>query len=218
MISLNDKKYILFDLDGTITDSCEGIVNSVRYALKKFEIIEYDTEVLYKFIGPPLLDSFMKYYGFSKEKAVTAVKYYREYYSKTGIFENRLYEGIGELLKELHQNGKRVILATSKPEKFADIILEHFNISKYFDFVGGATMNEKRSQKEEVIDYILKSQNISPDNAVMIGDTKFDIIGAHMFGMEAIGVLYGFGSEQDLIDANADHIVTNVNELKKLLI
>lgn len=215
---MNDKKYILFDLDGTITDSCEGIVNSVRYALKKFEIIEYDTEVLYKFIGPPLLDSFMKYYGFSKEKAVTAVKYYREYYSKTGIFENRLYEGIGELLKELHQNGKRVILATSKPEKFADIILEHFNISKYFDFVGGATMNEKRSQKEEVIDYILKSQNISPDNAVMIGDTKFDIIGAHMFGMEAIGVLYGFGSEQDLIDANADHIVANVNELKKLLI
>ena len=215
---MNDKKYILFDLDGTITDSCEGIVNSVRYALKKFEIIEYDTEVLYKFIGPPLLDSFMKYYGFSKEKAVTAVKYYREYYSKTGIFENRLYEGIGELLKELHQNGKRVILATSKPEKFADIILEHFNISKYFDFVGGATMNEKRSQKEEVIDYILKSQNINPDNAVMIGDTKFDIIGAHMFGMEAIGVLYGFGSEQDLIDANADHIVANVNELKKSLI
>ena len=215
---MNDKKYNLFDLDGTITDSCEGIVNSVRYALKKFEIIEYDTEVLYKFIGPPLLDSFMKYYGFSKEKAVTAVKYYREYYSKTGIFENRLYEGIGELLKELHQNGKRVILATSKPEKFADIILEHFNISKYFDFVGGATMNEKRSQKEEVIDYILKSQNISPDNAVMIGDTKFVILGAHMVGMEAIGVLYGFGSEQDLIDANADHIIANVNELKKLLI
>lgn len=218
MISLKNKKYILFDLDGTITDSCEGIVNSVRYALKKFEIVEYDMEVLYKFIGPPLLDSFMKYYGFNKEKAITAVKYYREYYSKTGIFENRLYEGIAELLKELHKNGKRVILATSKPEKFANIILEHFNILKYFDFVGGATMDEKRSQKEEVIDYILKVQNINPNNAVMIGDTKFDIIGAHMFGMEAIGVLYGFGSEQDLINVEADHIVANVTELKKILI
>lgn len=215
---MKNKEYILFDLDGTITDSSDGIINSTRYALRKFGIEEYDIKKLYKFIGPPLIDVFMEYYGFSREKAIKAVKHYREYYTEKGIFENRLYSGIKELLKELSKNGKKVILATSKPEKFAKEILKHFEIDKYFCFVGGATMDEKRSEKEEVLDYILKECKISPHNAVMIGDRKFDIIGAHAFGIEAVGVLYGFGSEEELKDYKADHIAASPEELKKILI
>ncbi len=215
---MKNKEYILFDLDGTITDSSKGIINSARYALKKFGIEEKDTAKLYKFIGPPLINAFMEFYGFEKDKAVTAVEYYREYYSVTGIFENRLYDGIKELLSKLNESGKRVILATSKPEKFAKEILRHFEIDKYFYFVGAATMDEKRSEKEEVLEYILKECKISPQNAVMIGDRKFDIIGAHAFGIEAVGVLFGFGGLEELKNAKADHIAATPEELKKILI
>lgn len=211
-------KYVLFDLDGTITDSSDGIINSVRYALKKFGIDKQDTSKLYKFIGPPLIDAFMKYYAFSKANAQKAVEYYREYYTEKGIFENRLYDGIKELLSELQESGKKVILATSKPKKFANQILEYFKINKYFYFVGGATMDEKRSQKEDVLKYILKECDIGPKDAVMIGDRSFDIIGAHAFEIEAIGVLFGFGSEEELKNANADCIVSDTNELKRILI
>lgn len=215
---MKGKKYVLFDLDGTITDSSEGIINSIRYSLKKFGIDEYDTAKLYKFIGPPLVDSFVKYYGFEKAKATEAVRYYREYYSQKGIFENRLYSGIKELLKVLNKSGKKVILATSKPEKFAKEILGYFDIEKYFYFVGGATMDEKRSEKEEVLEYILKQCKINPNDAVMIGDRKYDIKGAHAFGIEAVGVLFGFGNLEELKNAEADHIVADTQELAKILI
>jgi len=208
---------IFFDLDGTLTDPSEGITNSVVYALKKFGITETYREKLYEFIGPPLIDSFMGYYGFSKEKAVTAVEYYREYFSVNGIFENRLYNGIDSLLKTLCESGKKLYLATSKPQEFAEQILHHFCLSQYFCFVGGATMDEKRSQKDEVIAYILKECNINPKNAVMVGDRKYDVLGAHKLGLKAVGVTFGFGTKEELYNASADIIVSTVNELENTL-
>ena len=208
-------EYILFDLDGTLTDPSLGITNSVMYALKKFKIEIKDRTELYKFIGPPLINAFMDYYGFSKEDALKALSYYREYFSVTGIFENRLYDGIFELLKELWADGKKVILATSKPQEFAKRILDFFGISDFFYFVGGATMDESRSEKDDIIEYVLNQCKISPDNAVMVGDRKYDILGAHKFGIKAIGVTYGFGSEEELATAGADCIAHSVTELKE---
>lgn len=207
-------EYILFDLDGTLTDPSLGITNSVMYAFKKFGIEIKDRSELYKFIGPPLINAFMDYYGFSKEDAVKALGYYREYFSVTGIFENRLYDGIFELLKKLKEDGKRIILATSKPQKFAERILEHFGVSEFFYFVGGATMDESRSEKDDIIEYVLKECEISPDDAVMVGDRKYDVLGAHKFRVKAIGVTYGFGSKEELEEAGADIIASSVTELE----
>ena len=216
---MKDKKYILFDLDGTLTDPGEGITNSVEYALKKYGIDVEDKTRLYKFIGPPLIDSFMNFYGFSKEKAIQAVEFYREYFRVTGIFENLVYEGIPELLEELNKAGKMVVLATSKPEDFAKQILEHFQLSEYFCFVAGATMSETRTHKHEVISYALKELGISDiSSAVMVGDREMDIIGAHKSGLKAIGVLYGYGSGEELEKAGADYIVKDVAELKRILL
>lgn len=214
-----NKRYILFDLDGTLTDPALGITNSVEYALRKFGLEVPDKKELYRFIGPPLIDSFEEFYGFSKPQAVKAVEYYRENFSTKGIYENKLYNGIPELLEGLKKADKTVILATSKPEQFACEILRHFGIIKYFDFVAGATMNETRTKKEEVIDYALKSCSITePDNAVMVGDRKYDIIGGHSFGIKAIGVLYGYGSLEELESAGADLIAKDVAELTGILL
>lgn len=212
-------KYILFDLDGTLTDPALGITNSVQYALKKFGIEAKDRRELYKFIGPPLIESFMAYYGFDHEKAEKAVEYYREYYSVKGIFENSLYDGIEKMLAALKKSGKRVILATSKPEKFAKQILEFFEIDKYFDFVAGATMNETRSKKDEVIAYALEQCEISDsENAVMVGDRKYDIEGAHTFNIKGVGVLFGYGSKQELENAKADFLAEDIEKLCEILL
>ena len=214
---MKNKEYILFDLDGTLTDPAEGITNSVEYSLKKYGIKVEDKKSLYKFIGPPLFESYMKYYGFSKEKAIQAVEFYREYFRDTGIFENKVYKGIPELLQKLNENGKKVILATSKPEEFAKRILVHFNLDKYFYFVAGATMSETRTKKGEVIAYILESLKIEDTKkAVMVGDREMDINGAHEFGLEAIGVLYGYGNMEELQNAGADAIVKDVAALQDL--
>ena len=211
-------EYVFFDLDGTLTDPAEGITNSVAYALSRFGIPNCERSGLYKFIGPPLIDSFMKYYGFSKQKALKAVEYYREYFSAKGIFENTLYDGITDLLKCLKSADKKIVLATSKPDKFAKIILEHFKISEYFDFLAGATMNETRTQKDEVIAYALENLGINDTSSViMIGDRKYDIEGAHKFGIPAVGVLYGYGSSEELLEAKADYTVSTVKELNDIL-
>ena len=144
-------KFVFFDLDGTLTDPGIGITNSVMYALKKFGIEEKDRKELFRFIGPPLIPSFMKYYGFSKEEAVRAVVFYREYYAERGIFENKLYAGIPELLGKLKDDGIKVVMATSKPEIFAEKIAKHYDIAKYFDLIAGATESETRTEKDEVI-------------------------------------------------------------------
>lgn len=215
---MNNYKYILFDLDGTLTDSALGITNSVKYALQKLGAPIPPYEMLCKFIGPPLLDGFRDFCGFEPEKANRAVKYYREYYETTGLFENEVYGGIPELLKKLKKAGKTVILATSKPEKFAKIILEHFNLSGYFDFVAGATLDEARNNKDTVIAYALTECNITDKSrAIMVGDRRHDIDGAKTNGIPCVGVLYGFGDRKELETAGADFVAADNNELFNIL-
>ena len=212
-------KYILFDLDGTITDSALGITNSVKYALNKLNAPIPPYETLCKFIGPPLLDGFRDICGFDAEKAQEAVKLYREYYETTGLYENAVYDGIPEFLRALKEKGKTVILATSKPEKFARLILEHFNLIQYFDYAAGATIDETRNKKDAVIAYALKECNITDKSlAVMVGDRHHDIFGAKQNGIASIGVLYGFGSHEELTAAGADYIAENIDELYKILL
>lgn len=198
----------LFDLDGTITDSSAGITNSVMYALKKFGIEEGDRRKLYKFIGPPLTDSFREYYGFSEKKAWEAVAYYREYYQEKGIFENKVYDGFEDMLRTLKSAGKRLIVATSKPEIYAGRIIEHFGLSSYFDYVAGMELDGGRGTKAEVIRYALKVCGIEDKQTVlMVGDREHDVIGAKEAGIDCLGVLYGFGDREELERAGADYIV-----------
>ena len=218
---MNRKTYdiILFDLDGTIIDPGVGIVNSVSYALNHFGIEVENKNDLYKFIGPPLIDSFMDFYGFDREKAVEAVNKYREFYKVTGINQNHLYDGFEDLLKTLTERGKRILVATSKPEEIAKNILESHGIAKYFEFIAGAEMDESRSKKDEVISYALETCRITDiSKIVMVGDRKFDVIGAKQFGMDSIGVLFGYGDKEELEAAGANYICKTVAELKDLLI
>lgn len=202
-------QYILFDLDGTLTDPGLGITNSVMYALKKFNIEVDERASLYKFIGPPLQGSFQNFYGFSEEESALAVEYYREYFRDRGLYENEVYEGIPELLSDLKKQGKKLILATSKPEEFAKEILRYFDLAKYFDFVAGATMDSTRVKKADVIAHALNQCHITDVSvAIMIGDREHDILGAKQVGMDAIGVLYGYGNLEELKVAGADDIVS----------
>lgn len=207
--------YYLFDLDGTITDSEMGITNSVKHALKKYGIEETDQDKLRKFVGPPLADSFMKYYGFTKEQAQKGIEYYREYYTNGGMFENEVYDGIPELLQKLKDAGKVLIVATSKPELFAKQILDHFDLSKYFDCIAGASMDESRVNKDEVIAYALDLYGVSEHKKemVMIGDREHDIFGAKKNDLDSIGVLFGFGDLNELKAAGADYIVEHPLEI-----
>ena len=210
------QKHILFDLDGTLTDPMMGITKSVRYALNYYGIEVNNLNDLLPFIGPPLRDSFQEYYGFDEAKANEAVEKYREYYKNDGIFDNKVYEGIEECLKALKKEDKILVLATSKPEVFAKKIMDHFNLSKYFDFIGGSELNG-RSKKGEVIEYVLKSMQINPGDAIMVGDRMHDIIGAHEHNLPCIAVEYGYGNIQEFKQYHADYIVKTVNELQKLL-
>lgn len=211
-------QYILFDLDGTLTDSGPGITNSVAYALKKLGIEVPDRAELYKFIGPPLYVSFRDFYGLEGEENANAVSLYREYYEKTGIFENSVYDGIPEVLETLKAKGKRLILSTSKPEPMAHRILEHFDLMKYFDVVVGATLDSTRAKKVDVIRYTLLNSGIKNiDEAVMIGDRDLDIKGAKENGIDSIGVLYGFGSREELETAGALRLAETPEEILNFL-
>ena len=206
---------ILFDLDGTLTDSGPGITNSVAYALKKWNIEEKDINVLRKFVGPPLDVSFAKYYGFSKEKCVQAIQYYREYYLTKGIYENQVYDGMEELLKWLRDTGRRAIVATSKPEPSAIHVLEYFHMDSYFDIIAGATMDGSRVEKSDVIRYALDRAGIRDlSGVVMVGDRENDIQGAKANGLDSIGVLYGYGSREELEEAGAMQIAETVEDLR----
>ncbi len=215
------KKYeaILFDLDGTLTDPGEGITNSVAYALKKYGINVEDKTQLYKFIGPPLHESFEKYCGFSKEESLKVVEYYREYYRDKGIFENVVYDGIENLLKKLYDSGKKVVLATSKPEIFAKKILSYFGLSEFFFFEAGANLDGSRTNKADVIEYALENAEITDKSSVvMIGDREHDIIGASKNGIDSIGVLFGYGSREELEKAGATYIAETVEEIAEFII
>lgn len=212
------KKYILFDLDGTLTDSLPGITRSVAYALKAKGIEVENLQTLQCFVGPPLKESFQKYYGFSEEEAGDCVKLYREYYTKTGIFENAVYDGIEPLLRRLKEKGAVLLVATSKPEVYAKQILEYFHLDSYFDFIGGAELTETRTAKAEVIRYVLEEMGISDrELAVMVGDREHDVLGAKVEGVSCIGVLYGYGSREELEKAGADWIARDQKELESLL-
>ena len=197
---------VLFDLDGTLTDPGIGITNSVIYALAKLGIAVEDRSVLYKFIGPPLHQSFMDFYGFNREKAEAAVAYYREYYREKGIFENKVYEGIVDLLECLRREGKILLIATSKPELFARQIAEHFGLAEYFDIIAGSDFEGVRDTKGKVIAYALEQCRNRTRSAVMVGDRFHDIEGAKENNMDSIGVLFGYGTKEELEQAGADHI------------
>lgn len=216
---INNYDVILFDLDGTLTDPGLGIINSVQYALKHFGIIEKDRESLKKFIGPPLRESFMVYYAFDEVQAVHAIEKYREYFRDKGIYENAVYPLIPELLEELYDGGKKMILATSKPTEFAVRILDHFGLAKYIHFTAGSNMDGSRTIKGEVIAYAINQcqLKISP-NIVMVGDRKHDLIGARETGIDSIGVLYGYGSRDELENEQPTNLARSVEELRLLLL
>lgn len=212
-------KYILFDLDGTLTDSSPGITNSVVYALKKFNIEVEDRTSLLKFIGPPLQDSFTRFYNFSKEDSDKAADYFREYYGPNGLFECEVYEGIEELLSGLKERNLIPILATSKLEEFAVRILKHFDLYKYFEFVSGAAADGSRVEKGDVINHAVKTYGITDlSSVVMIGDRKHDMIGAKKAGIDSIGVLYGYGDREELINHGATYIVENTDDILKIIL
>ena len=212
-------KYVLFDLDGTLTNPEIGITSSVMYALEKFNIKVEDRKELHPFIGPPLSYSFQTYYGLSEEESEQAIKYYRERFSVKGLYENEVYPGVEKLLQQLKEGGKRLIIATSKPEEFTLKILEHFDLLKYFDYVAGATMDGSRGEKADVIRYAIEISGIgNKSEAIMIGDRKYDILGAKENGLNSMGVLFGFGDREELTEAGADYIVENVKDIATVLL
>lgn len=213
-MNINGVKYILFDLDGTITDPFEGITKSVEYSLNKYGISVKDRRELLPFIGPPLKYAYMTYYGMNESDALRAVEYYREYYPEKGIFDCKLYDGIKELLINLSKKYK-LILATSKPQPFAERILEKFGLTDYFFKVIGATFDDKVSEKSDVIKKVLADFKISPNEALMIGDRSYDTDGASANGVRSVGVTYGYGKREEFSAASL--IVDTVEELSLLL-
>lgn len=213
-----NKKLFLFDLDGTLTDSSEGITKAVSYALESFGIQPPQRQELCCFIGPPLPESFQKFYGFNSEEAARATEVYRKYYNVTGKFENKPYAGIKELLQQMKDAGMRTMVATSKPQNTAMEILDHFALTPYFDQIAGSVPEEGRYKKTEVLSWLLSRVSLSKEQIVMIGDHPDDIHGARENGIDSIGVLYGFGKKDQLEEASPTWIVRTVEELKKLIL
>lgn len=196
---------LLFDLDGTLTDSQEGLVNCMKYAIEKmgFEMPE-DTQ---KFLGPPLYQSFAEFLGMNEEQVNKAVAIFRERYSTIGLFENRVYDGVPEMLQRLKDGGLRLMVATSKPRDYAVRILERFGLLPFFEAVGGAELDGTRNYKHEVIEYVLEKAGITDRSGVlMIGDRKQDVLGAHKTGLKCMGILWGYGPYEELTEAGADFI------------
>ena len=194
---------ILFDLDGTLTQSGEGITKSVQYALEKLGKPEPDLKKLEVFVGPPLLQQFMKYAGLDEETAVKAVEYYRERYTDVGIFENRPYPGVEEMLEGLKRKGYILAVASSKPERFVRRILDHFHLTGYFQEIVGSEMNGGRTSKAEVIEEALSRLHMSGcrKDVIMVGDKEHDVLGAREAGISCVAVSYGYGTEEELKNA-----------------
>jgi len=209
---------ILFDLDGTLTDPKEGIINSVKFALAKMGVNESEVGDLMKFIGPPLHVSFRDFCGFSFPDADKAVQYFREYFTDKGINENRIFPGVVELLKSLKSRNMRIVLATSKPTVHANAVLDNFGITEYFQYVKGSNLNGTESGKTEIISHIIEKFKLEKNKTIMIGDRFYDIIGAKENGIDSIGVTFGYGSETELKEAGATYICKSVKEIELLLI
>lgn len=209
------KKTILFDLDGTLTDSGEGIINCVIYALERFRLPIPPRQELRYFVGPPLHESFVKQ-GVPADRAEEAVAAYRERYIPTGMFENSPYPGVREMLEALKAEGHTLFVASSKPEWMCVDILKHFELDKYFDRICGATMDTSRTNKEAVIAYLLELNGRS-ENTIMVGDTKFDVLGAKFHGIPTIGVSWGYGTVAEMVESGAAGIAYSMDELLNLL-
>lgn len=211
--------YIFMDLDGTITDSREGITKCFQYALHHFGIEIMDLSELEQFIGPPLEQSFREGFGFDKDTAARAVQLYRERYVPIGLYENTVYPGMEEALQRLKEAGKVLIVATSKPEHMAVKVLEHFHLDGYFDDICGASTDHVRNSKEAVIRYAMEKHDITDKSDVlMVGDRKFDVEGAKACGLKCMGVLYGFGDREELEAANADYIAETVEDMAQQIV
>lgn len=204
---------ILFDLDGTLTDPKVGITKSVQYALKKFDIDVEDLDDLLPFIGPPLATSFKEFYSFPQAEAKKAVDYYREYFREQGIFENVVYPGIPELLDQLRKQGCQLMVATSKPTVFSERILDHFELSRFFSYVCGSNLDGSRSEKSDIIEHVIHVKQLIKSDSVMVGDRKYDIIGAHNNQIDSIAALYGYGTEEELRASEPTQYVKTVEEL-----
>ena len=213
------KKYIFLHLDGTIINSMEGIAESVQYSLKHMGIIEKDKNQLAKFIGPPPRYSFAKFWGIKEDDLDRVMKKYREYYKEIGIYKNELYPGMEKMLKSLYNKDFKLIVATSKPEVFAKKILKNLNIDQYFMDICGSSLDGSRSEKKDVITYALNKNHIKDvSEVIMVGDRHYDVEGAKVNSIEAVGVLYGFGSKDELEKAGANYIVATVEDLEKLIL
>lgn len=207
-------KHILFDLDGTLTDPAEGITKCIAYALEFKGIHTADLNSLKPLIGPPLKDSFIHTFGFEESEAIACVEKYRERFSTIGLYENILFDRIPELLALLKTKGYNIYLATSKPEIFAHKILQHFAINTYFDFAGGSALDDSRPTKTSVIQYVMEKAKLTrPQDCLMIGDRKHDLIGARETGMDAVGVLYGYGSQAELEQEDPTYLLATVTDL-----
>jgi len=209
---------ILFDLDGTLTDPKEGIVNSILYALNKLGIHENNIDELDTFIGPPLRESFLKRYNLTNEMADNALLYYREYFSVKGIYENKIYPGVKELLESLCAYNYKLFIATSKPTVFAVEVLRHFEIDRYFNEIIGSNLDNSRTDKTEIISYIISKYGLHSSYSVMIGDRKHDIIGGKNNSVKTIGITYGYGSLEELLSCQSDFIVNDCKEIETLFV
>ena len=211
-------KAILFDLDGTLIDSSEGITKSTQYALAHYGIIENDLSKFYKFIGPPLVASFKKYYDFPEEQAVEAVAVYRERYNKIGLFECSLYPGVRECIEKLKAQGYLIGMASSKPEVSCRRILEHFGILELFDDVVGATFDGRIDTKEEVLNEVMcRWSDVPKDEMCLIGDTMFDVEGANQVGIRTVAVNFGFGNVQEMVEAGAVAVCDGMEKLPEIV-
>lgn len=213
--------YILFDLDGTLTDPQEGITKCIQYALEAFHMVPASLEELKKHIGPPLYHTFHDYYQMSEEDTKKAIEKYRERFGEVGLFENKVFSGIMPMLSHLKEHGKKLAVATSKPEVFTMRILEKFQLLPYFDVICGSTLDGSRDEKADVIKEALKRLGLTQKDfahVIMVGDRKHDIIGAKKCGVHCIGVKFGFAESGELEEAGADYIVDTVKELENLIL
>lgn len=211
--------HILFDLDGTLTNPRLGIGNSLRYALGQMQLDGYSDQILERFIGPPLQQGFKTIFGLNEQHTTLAVEHFRTYFGDRGWCENEPYDGISELLEELHLSGKRVYVVTSKLEKYALMIVRHFGFDRYIDDLQGADYAGSHSSKGQLICQLMERNRIAPTpSVVMIGDTHYDMTGAKEMGISSIAIGYGFGTRETLMDCQPDFLVDSVAELAEVLL
>lgn len=211
-------KNILFDLDGTLTDSSPGIINAYIYSLNKLGLYEDDISIVRSYIGSPLRAYYAERQKLSAGDSELAVKYFREHYNDTGIYENSVYPGINELLKNLVAADQKLYIATSKPERFAITVLQHFGIAGYFAFIKGSDMSPDNKPKERIINYVMETNSLTAGECIMIGDRYHDIRGAHLNGIASIAVTYGYGSRAELEKENPTHFAAKAKEIENILL